>query len=260
MSPGRYPSPGGLFAPLSNLLEGIPFAADSSVLNALSMAHPVSTQSGQRLRFIPPADDGVGYEARIWTRGEVETRADSWHDFFNGLVWLTFPRAKAALNARHAIDLATQPEGRGRARDAMTHFDECGIVVVSSDASLLDLIRNFQWRALFWERRTDLGNSLRCFLFGHATYEQLLQPFRGLTAKAVLYEVSEDWLCRPLPEQLRDLDLRLAGQLAAGAYADPRDLHPLPLMGFPGVTPDNECADYYDDTWQFRSGRRTAGV
>jgi CubicO group peptidase (beta-lactamase class C family) len=109
---------------------------------------------------------------------------------------------------------------------------------------------------LFWARRADLAGALRCFIFGHATYEQLLSPFRGLTAKAVLYEVAEDWLQQPLSLQLADVDRRLAGELAAGAYADPRDLHPLPLMGFPGVTAENENAAYYDDTWQFRPGRR----
>ena len=260
MSPSGYPSPGGLFSPLSPLLEEISFAPDSSVLNALTLARTVSTQSGQRLCFIPPADDGLGYEARIWARGEVETRPDSWHDFFNGLVWLTFPCAKATLNARHVAALASQPGARGRERDAMTHFDECGVVVVSSDPSLLDLVRSFQWRELFWVRRADLHERLRCFIFGHATYEQLLQPFRGLTAKAVLYEVDEGWLRRPLCMQLGELDRRLSGELATGAYSAPHDLQPLPLMGFPGVTPDNEYAAYYDDTWQFRPGRRTAGV
>ena len=259
MSRFVFPSPGGLFAPLAPLLEKIPFAPDSTALDSLSRPLAVQTQSGQRLRFVPPMDDGLGYEARIWARGDVETRPDNWHDFFNGLVWLTFPRAKAALNARHARALAVQPEGRGRVRDAMTHFDECGVVVVSVDASLLQLVRDFQWRTLFWTRRADLDSKLRCFIFGHATYEQLLAPFRGLTAKAVLYEVSEDWLRQPPAVQLNDLDLRLAAALAAGGHADARSLHPLPLMGFPGVTADSENAGYYDDTSQFRPGRRSAG-
>lgn len=260
MKPGGFPSPGGLFAPLAPLLEQIPFVPDAAALDALSRAHAVWTESGQRLRFVRPIDDGLAYEARIWASGEVETRPGSWHDFFNALVWLTFPRSKAALNARHAAALALPSDGRGRERDAMTHFDECGVVVLASDTALLDLLRGFHWRELFWVQRAELSGALRCFVFGHATYEQLLAPFRGLTAKAVLYETSEDWLRLPLPLQLADLDQRLAGELAAGAYADPCDLQPLPLMGFPGVTPDNECADYYDDAWQFRPGRRRAGV
>ena len=250
-----YPSPGGLFEPLAPILAQMPLMPDSARLNALSLARGLQTQSGQPLRFVQPVDDGLGYEARIWATGAVDTRPDNWHDFFNALVWLTFPRAKAALNARHAKMLAALPEGRGSARDSMTHFDECGVVVVSSDPALLALIRDFRWQTLFWARRADLAGTLRCFIFGHATYEQLLAPFRGLTAKAVLYDVSEDWLQQPVTTQLAAIDQRLAAELAAGAHAVPRDLHPLPLMGFPGVTADNESAVYYDDVWQFRPGR-----
>jgi len=253
-------APGPLFAPLSPLLERISLAPDADSLALLSSYYEVRTVSGQAVRFVPPQADGLGYEARIWARGEVETRPGNWHDFFNALVWLSFPQAKAALNARHARALATQPAGRGRERDAMTHFDECGVVVLSSDPSLLELVRGFRWRELFWERRAELAGALRCVVFGHATYEQLLAPFRGLTAKAVLYDVSADWLQAPLAKQLADLDRRLAGELAAGAHADSRTLHPLPLMGFPGLTPDSEDPAYYDDTWQFRPGRTRAGV
>ena len=261
------PSPatacGGLFAPLSPLLERLPLAPvapDTAVLDYLCATWAVTTESGQPIRFVPPQDDGQGYEARIWACGAVETRPDNWHDFFNALVWLTFPQAKAALNARHARALATRQTERGRERDTMTHFDECGIVVVSSNRLLLELIGDFRWKELFWERRADLATDLRCFVFGHATYEQLLAPFRGLTAKAVLLAVGEDWLAAPLATQIADIDRRLAGELALGAYDHPRTLHPLPLMGFPGLTPASEDAAYYDDTWQFRPGRGRGGA
>jgi len=32
----------------------------------------------------------------------------------------------------------------------------------------------------------------------------------------------------------------------------------LPLLGIPGVTPENADPAYYDDTWQFRPGRRAS--
>jgi hypothetical protein len=96
---------------------------------------------------------------------------------------------------------------------------------------------------------------MRFVIFGHATYEQLLQPFRGLTAKAVLYEVSEDWLQMSDAAQVAAVDALLAADLASGRYQRPRDFQPLPLLGIPGVTPDSEDPAYYDDTWQFRPGR-----
>jgi hypothetical protein len=43
--------------------------------------------------------DGLVYECRIWETGEVETRPDNWHDFFNALVWLSFPQTKIAVSA-----------------------------------------------------------------------------------------------------------------------------------------------------------------
>ncbi len=227
---------------------------------ALLESHPVFTDTGQPIRFVPPASDGLGYEARIAARGEVETRPDNWHDWFNALVWLTYPKAKAALSARHAAELAASVDAqgarRGETRDAMTHFDECGAVVVAEDAGLLDLLGAFKWRELFVERRADVVAGLRVFVFGHATYEALLAPFRGLTAKCVLTPVASGWLARPLAEQLAEIDGWLATDLAAGKHGDPRGLQPLPLLGVPGVTADSEDPAFYDDTWQFRPGRR----
>jgi hypothetical protein len=76
----------------------LPPRPDSAALVALAEQHPRHVASGQRIRFVPPQDDGKAYECRIWERGEVETRPDNWHDFFNALVWLPFrtPRTPSA--------------------------------------------------------------------------------------------------------------------------------------------------------------------
>ena len=248
-----YTSP--LFAPLRHWLEQLPATPDSSALCALAERFPIHGENGQRIRFVPPQADGLPYECRIWESGEVETRLDHWHDFFNALVWLTFTQTKLAVSASHVRAMTPAGEARGMARDALTHFDECGIVVLSSQPELLDLLRAFEWKKLFVERRADVQRSMRFIIFGHATYEQLLKPFRGLTAKAVLYEVGEDWLVMPFAEQIAAVDSRLAADLASGRYPRPRDFQPLPLLGIPGVTPENENPDYYEDTYQFRPGR-----
>ena len=255
-----FPSPGGLFAPLAPLLARIPFSPDLAALNHLASTIDLRTHRGLPIAFVRTPDDGLEYEARIWTNGQVATRPGNWHDFFNALVWCTYPRTKAMLNQRHADERSTPAAGRGRARDALTHFDECGAVVAVSDPSLVQLLRGFRWRELFWERRADLRRALRCFVFGHATYEQLLRPFRGLTAKAILYEVTADWLRQPLSAQLADIDRRLSGELAVGRHCDARALQPLPLLGLPGVTADSEDPGYYDDQWQFRPGRGSRRV
>lgn len=249
-----YTSP--LFAPLRQWLDQLPPSPDSSALAELAARYPIFTENGRQVRFVPPQPDGLAYECRIWESGEVETRPDNWHDFFNALVWLSFTRTKIAISASHVRAMTPAGEARGDTRDALTHFDECGIVVLSSKPELLDLLRGFQWKTLFAERRAEVQSSMCFVIFGHATYEAMLKPFRGLTAKAVLYEVSEDWLRMPFGEQIAAVDGLLAADLSSGRYTRPRDFQPLPLLGIPGVTPESEDPAYYDDTWQFRPGRR----
>jgi len=250
-----YASP--LFDPLRRWLEQLPPRPDTDGVAALARRFPIYTANGRQVSFVPPQADGLAYECRIWESGEVETRPDNWHDFFNALVWFAFPRTKIAVSARHVRAMTPGGAARGAVRDALTHFDECGIVVLSTSPHLLELLRGFAWKALFVGQRAEVERCMRFVIFGHATYEQLLRPFRGLTAKAVLYEVDENWLQRPQAEQWAELDRRLAADLASGRYARPRDFQPLPLLGIPGMTPDNADPAYYDDTWQFRPGRRS---
>jgi hypothetical protein len=248
-----------LYFPLRRWLARLPSCPDAAVVAALAERHPIIDGNGRRIRFVPPRPDGLVYECRIRESGEVETRPDNWHDWFNALVWLTFPKTKLAVSARHVRAMTAEGEARGSERDALTHFDECGIVVLSSRPGLLDLLRNFQWKALFVEHRLALERHMRFIVFGHATYEALLCPFRGLTAKAVLHEVDEAWLQLPVAEQLVAVDAILAADLNSGRYTRPRDFQPLPILGIPGVVPENADPAYYDDTWQFRPGRRVGG-
>lgn len=250
-----------LFAPLARWLPLLPPRPESSALTPLLAAHPIYTDSGQRIHFAPPVDDGRPYECRIWDSGAVETRPDNWHDFFNALVWLSFPRSKQAITAAHVASFQHGPApGRGAIRDGLTHFDECGIIVLASKPELLELLRNFAWKTLFVDHRAEVMADMRFLVFGHATYEQLLTPFRGLTAKALLFTVSPEFLAQPIAEQLPTVDQLLADKIRRlqqqGQALGRHDLHPLPLLGLPGMTPANEDPAYYDDTWQFRPGRR----
>lgn len=245
-----------LFDPLRHWLDQLPPRPDSAALVALAERYPRHVASGQRIRFVPPQADGTAYECRIWERGEVETRPDNWHDFFNALVWLAFPHTKNAISAAHVRAMQQPGEQRGRVRDTLTHFDECGIVVLSARDDLLDLLRNFRWRELFVDQRAAVRRDMRFIVFGHATYEALLAPFRGLTAKAMLYAVDDSWLQLSGTDLVAAVDQRLAADIAADCLRHPRDLQPLPLLGIPGLVAESEDPAYYDDTWQFRPGRR----
>ena len=98
---------------------------------------------------------------------------------------------------------------------------------------------------------------MRFVIFGHATYEALLKPFRGLTAKAILLPVTPAFLAQDAGQLLSAVDAKIAPILAGDTFTRPRDFQPLPLLGIPGVTPENEDPDYYADTRQFRPGRRS---
>jgi hypothetical protein len=239
---------------------------DAAALNgALAMlAPPPQAASGISIRFIPPGKDAAGYEERVYALGEVETRADNWHDFFNALAWIAYPRTKRALNGRHHAALQAQRAAgscaRGAMRDAITQFDECGIVVASASPELAGLLRGHEWKRLFWTHRAELARDMRFFVFGHATWDQLRAPFVGLTAKAVFLEVDAAWLAQPLAQQVADVDRRIAEIFSRhDAYAKPRDFQPLPLLGIPGVVPENAAPSYYDDTRQFRPLRKEKG-
>ena len=71
--------------------------------------------AGQPLRFVPQASlpEGTAYEEFIGATGQVPTR-DNLHDFFTGLVWLTFPRIKRQLNALQAAQIAQDGVGKSR--------------------------------------------------------------------------------------------------------------------------------------------------
>lgn len=245
----------GVFSPLTPWFAGEQAEPDTESLAVWVEQAGLVAGSGQPLSLVVPPDDGLGYEERIWQSGQVATRPRNWHDYFNGLIWLLYPRSKAALNRRHWKAMAHEEGPRGAVRDSMTHLDECGILVTSSSPYLLELLSSFQWKKLFWEEREQVAAHMGFHVFGHGTYEQLLSPFRGLTAKAVLYEVSESWHQSSRETQQKSLDERLAVEIEAGRYALPRELQPLPLLGIPGLIPDNGVAEYYDDTWQFRPGR-----
>jgi DUF3025 family protein len=229
-------------------------------LNALAGSWLVSG-GGAPIRFVPPAsarEPSAQYETRIFETGEVQTRADNWHDLFNALVWLAFPKTKAILNRHHHEQIVARrgERLRGTARDVLTLFDEGGVVVGAADARLSALLRDSRWKDLFWTNRAEVLRSMRFHVFGHAIYEKALEPYKGVTAKALIVDVAPGMSLEPTERQLTELDAGAARYFSgAGALASTRSLSPLPILGVPGWDPANEREEYYDDTSQFRPRR-----
>ncbi len=263
------------FAERSPMLEPLRAAArmlraghwpDCAALNRALDAcarRPVSG-GGEPLRFVGHEARRAAfedrYEQRIFLRGEVQLRSGNWHDLLNALVWLTFPAAKAALNARQYAELVRQrasgAPNRGPVQDALTLFDEGGVIVATSDASLAALLRDREWKELFWRRRGQAASRMRFYLFGHALCEKALQPFTGVTGRGVLVEVTASFLASPLALQLANLDARVAAQIAdPWRFAAPGELVPVPVLGVPGWFAGNENEEYYEDAHYFRPAR-----
>ena len=194
--------------------------------------------------------DGLHYEQRI-AAGRIATRAQNWHDFFNALVWARYPAIKRALNRRQCAAIAeVGNKTRNAAQQALTQFDESGLVVRVRDPALLAAWDAHHWQTLFvdqapaWQR----GDIAVVASFGHALLEQCLLPGRRLVGKALVVVGEDD-----------------AAAIAhvAGAIAGARvlqaasELRPLPLAGIAGWQAAQDAAFYRDADYfrPLREGR-----
>ncbi len=216
------------------------------------LACHVRNSSGLPVRFVK--DSCENYEKRIYLEGEVHTREASWHDLFNALVWMSFPKAKSFLNRLHVREMKKEEDGRrGKMRDIATLFDESGVIVASSNPSLSNMLKRFEWKSLFLDNRKKVMEEMRFYIFGHGLYEKALSPYVGLTGHAVLFHVEEAFFALPIDMQIERLDSSF--EQIFSKIATPRDLCPLPLLGVPGWADGNEDPAYYDNESYFRRGR-----
>ena len=164
------------------------------------------------------------YEGRIIEKGEVPTRPDDWHDLFNALAFVTFPRAKRALHARQyalwrsRIGPTTRrlPNARTREQDALALFDEGGLCVVAPPA-LAAALRDAPDEALPEVSREP---GVYVVPFGHALYEHLVA---GLPCPlATAYVIELEHTCRTARSLLSEVDSRLLAALSsASEFCEP---------------------------------------
>jgi len=181
--------------------------------------------------------DGMHYEQRIFQSGQIATREDNWHDLFNAMMWLKYPRLKSALNARqwndvHLHGLKTRTPGQC----AITLFDEAGANVTMPDEipecwKLNDRHGLFIDHADAW-----LSGRARVAVFGHALLDHALVTETLLVAKCIVLE------------DKADLPLSLDG-IADAIYSENRllanrELRTLPLCGIPGWHSASDSAEF----------------
>ena len=233
-----------------------------SGLNAAAADLGLQNHRSMPIRFVPQSDlpSGVPYETFISESGGVPTR-DNLHDFFNALVWLTYPKVKLQLNALQAGEIARRKVSaqfaqstRGRLRDAATIFDENAVVLLTVNAAVGDMLRHHAWKKLFTIQRKQFEQDCRVYLFGHALLEKLVLPYKAITGHVWVVEAEAAILALPDTEIHAWLDAKVSAQLQGGLNTS--DFTHLPVLGVPGWWPGQD-ENFYADRAVFRPVRQS---
>ncbi len=233
-----------------------------AAFNAAAGELGLHNAAGLPLRFVPQEalPEGRAYEEFIGATGCVPTR-ENLHDFFNALVWLTFPRIKQQLNALQSAQIALAGVGksRGPARDAATIFDENSALLVVRDSdegrALVDALRGHRWQEAFCQRRASFGPHAQVWLFGHALMEKLVAPRKAITAHTRVVSAGDSYFALAPAAQRAWIDEQVAAALAAEPLTT-AGFTPLPVLGLPGWWPAQDD-EFYADTSVFRPKRVT---
>lgn len=170
------------------------------------------------------------YDGRITRLGEVPTRERDWHDFFNALCFMTFPRAKRVLHRRQYGLLSRRitpgssrlPSTRTSEQDALTLFDEGGAVIAAEADAYQQLVAaDDATRYDVLARARDAGQA-RVIPFGHALFEHLVEGLRcpgGSTRVVCVPDASV-----PDRELVAVVDALVAASLEdPGQFLEPRE-------------------------------------
>lgn len=228
--------------------------------NAGAAALDLANAGGQPIRFVPQASlpEGRAYEEFIGATGQVPTRANL-HDYFNGLVWQTFPLIKRQLNALQSAQIAVAGVGksRGPARDGATIFDENAALLVLADddagRALADDLLGHRWHAALVDKRAMFGPRAQVWLFGHALMEKLVAPRLAMTAHTRIVFADPVFFTLPFDERRAWIDRQVAAALVTETLTT-ASFTPLQVLGVPGWWPNQDAA-FYADTTIFRPKR-----
>lgn len=255
------------FQPFAPLVHALNFDRwpDWDDLNSLleTAGGEITNACGQPIRFVPqhrkPRVFEERFEQSAYLRGEVLVRPNNWHDLINALVWMRFPKTKAALNARHFTVLKrNNAQARSSEGDALTIFDESGVIIISRDEDLVDRLSGHRWVDLFWRHREQFIDDVQVVLFGHGLLEKSMTPFVGLTGKAAVVSVPKESKCFAAGfdqdiDALTEILVSRADLLTNG-----RGFFSLPVLGVPGWWAENERLGFYQNEHYFRPKKNNA--
>lgn len=233
----------------------------------------IHNSHGISLHFTSQSDlpHGTAYEQFIHQTGKIPTR-NNLHDWFGACIWYVFARTKALLNAKHIANF--DKNVRNRLRDTITIFDENGAVLVVCDDdtghAIGHSLQHFNWQGCLIDTRSQWhdpqnpkdSDKAQLFIFGHALLEQLTCPRKPLCSHTLIINMPQTFFALDLPSKLTALDKRLC-QILNDLLIDgvtPRCFSPLPILGVPHFWQENLNADFYQDSFVFRSGRKNSNT
>lgn len=231
-----------------------------SALNQQASGRSLINHRGLALNFVNQTElpEGMAYESFISSTGKVPTRNNP-HDFFNALVWLSFPNIKRELNALQSrqIDKQGISQSRGGVRDAATVFDENAALLIIKDGTvgqqLARSLQQHEWVYLFIDQREVFIEHTEIWIFGHALMEKLVNPYKSITGHTKIIMAPDHYFTQPAADRKQWLDLQLSSQLKAD---QPDSLNmswftPLPILGIPNWWP-KQTHEFYADPKVFR--------
>jgi len=230
--------------------------------NQLNSTNPIINANEKPIKFVSQLNTSntfaEQYEPMIFLNGEVQTRLESWHDFFQVLVWKTFPHLKSTINALHysSANSRYKNDSSNKSRSALenflTLFDECGAIIVYSDEIIPTLLNEFNWKELFITHRQDFSEKVECIVFGHAMYEKAIQPYIGMTSHCLLVKQPESFFELSTEYKNKILDEILSKKLSSEKNWTTKSLQPLPILGVPEWHEENSNPNFYNNENYFR--------
>ncbi len=194
-----------------------------------------------------------GYEVYIEAEQAVPTRPENYHDFYNAICWYHFPLAKKSLHLHQCAFPAVVDSKNKRSpqQNAATLFDECGVIMLTSNPELFALLAEHQWMDVFWHRREELQKQSAFFMIGHALFEKMAYPYIGMCGKVLPVYCGQDVLLKPYQEQLAFVDAGCA-EVIPKYCTHTKALSTLPLLGVPDWYSANTEQSFYKNTDYFR--------
>jgi Protein of unknown function (DUF3025) len=258
--------------------------ANALLQDRTNSAHRSVSGGGQALQFRQSLlDETVAYEPGIFESGQVPCRtvaggfslAQERHDYYNALVWLTFPKSKARLNQLSMLALdafrseqvysrdqasaknAGAVGHRGPLRDAITVFDENALLLLSSDSQLIEQLATMQWQNLLVAQRSKWlsEETIVPVCFGHALLQKLEAPYKAITGHSFVISMTSKQVIESR-KNVGLIDTVLCEQLSKDVLVA-KPFLPLPVLGIPEWSFENTNLDYYDDPQVFRKRKVT---